>query len=77
MRKLKLIFWNVNGLNSTRKRQHVFHWLNKQNSNIICVQEAHIKKTEEKMLVKFLGEKFVSLIDKEKKGHRNINLKRT
>lgn len=33
MQKLKLIFWNVNGLNSVRKQKHVIHWLTKQNSN--------------------------------------------
>lgn len=47
MQKLKLISWNVNGMNSAKKRRHIFHWLNKQSCNIICIQEAHIKKTGE------------------------------
>lgn len=64
VQRIKLILWNVNGLNSARKRKHVFHWLNKQNCNVICIYEAHIKKGEEKFLVnKNLGECFFSLID--------------
>lgn len=69
MQKLKLISLNVNGLNSARKRRHVFHWLNKQNCNVICIQEAHIKMGEEKFLVnKHLGEEFCSLMDKKRRG---------
>lgn len=50
----------------------MFHWAGKQNCDIICIQESHIK-TEEKFLNnKKLGEKFVSLIDKEKKRQGDI-----
>lgn len=56
METLKLISWNINGLNSARKRQHV-----KQKCNIICLQEAHIKKTDCKYIVnKRLGEEYYS-----------------
>lgn len=61
MQNLKLISWNVNGLNSAIKRKRVFHWLGKQNCNIICMQETHIKKTEIKYIInKKLGEEFIS-----------------
>lgn len=44
----KIISWNVNGFNSARKRRQVYHWLNKQNSLITCLQEVHIKNSEQK-----------------------------
>lgn len=76
--KLKLISWNVNGLNLARKRRHIFHWLNKQNCNVICIQEAHIKRGEEKFLVnKYLGEKFHSLMVKKRRGNCYLCQKRT
>lgn len=69
MQKLKLISSNVNGLNLARKRRKVFHWLKKQNCNLLCMQEAHIKKTERKFLInKHLGEEFYSLSEKKKRG---------
>lgn len=67
MQKLKLISWNVNGLNSVIKRRHVFHWLGKQNCNVACIQESHIKKTETKYIKnKQLGEEFFSSTDKKR-----------
>lgn len=47
MQRFKFISWNVNGLNSARKRRKVFHWLAKQSCDVVCLQETHIKKTEE------------------------------
>lgn len=65
----KTISWNVNGLNSAKKRRQVFHWLSKQNSSIICLQEVHIKGSDVKFLKnKRLGEEFVSLATKKKRG---------
>lgn len=69
MQKIKLISWNINGMNSAKKRRHIFHWINKQACNIVCIQETHIKKADAKYLNnKNLGEKFISLIDKKKRG---------
>lgn len=48
MQKLKIISWNVNGMNAASKRKHIFHWLFKHNANVICLQEAHIKKLDKK-----------------------------
>lgn len=39
----KILSWN--GINSAKKRKNVFHWLNKQNSLITCLQEVHIKES--------------------------------
>lgn len=76
MQNLKLISWNVNVLNLARKRRHVYHWLNKQNCYIICIQETHIKNTEDKYLInKQLEEKFFASIDKKKRGTLTYILK--
>lgn len=68
MQRLKIISWNANGMNTEGKRKHVFHWLYKQNSNVVCLQETHFKRTDVKYLInKRLGEEFHSLLDKKKK----------
>ena len=38
---LKLLTLNVRGLNSSRKRRHVFRWLHQQRSDIIFLQETY------------------------------------
>lgn len=59
MQNLKIISWNVNGINSVSKRKHIFHWLQKRNCNVIALQETHIKKPDTKYLInKRLGEEF-------------------
>lgn len=69
MQKLKILSWNGNKLNSANKRKQVYHWLIKQNANVICLQETHIKKMDKKYLInKKLGEEFHSLLDKKKRG---------
>lgn len=60
MQNLKLISWNVNGINSVQKRKHIFYWLCKQKGNAIALQQIHIKKHNSK----YLGEEF-SLLDKK------------
>lgn len=65
----KIISWNMNGLNSASKRRQVYHWLNKQNSLITCIQEVHTKNFDQKYFRnKKLGEVFTSLIHKKKRG---------
>ena len=32
---------NVNGLRNPRKRQNIYHWLEKQHYDVICLQETH------------------------------------
>ena len=32
---------NVNGMRNPRKRQNIYHWLEKQHYDIICLQETH------------------------------------
>ena len=40
---LSLITLNVNGLNSPTKRQRLAEWIQKQDPNICCRQETHVK----------------------------------
>lgn len=42
--KLKLVSVNVAGLDSPTKCIKIFNQLKKQNSDILCLQETHIKK---------------------------------
>lgn len=62
MENLKIISWNVNGLNSARKRRQVMHWLAKQNCNVISLQETHVKNADVKCII---SEEFYSLMDKK------------
>lgn len=74
----KIVSWNVNGLNEPKKRNIVFNWLKKQNTDILCLQETHINYKHSKLLKnKNLGEEFISADIKKKRGvviYENKNL---
>ena len=40
---LSIITLNVNGLNAPTKRQRLAEWIQKQDTYICCLQEAHLK----------------------------------
>ena len=40
---LSVITLNVNGLNAPTKRQRLAEWIQKQDSNICCLQETHLE----------------------------------
>ena len=40
---LSIITFNVNGLNAPTKRQRLAEWMQKQDPNICCLQETHLK----------------------------------
>ena len=40
---LSIITLNVNGLNTPTKRQRMAEWIQKQDPNICCLQETHLK----------------------------------
>lgn len=66
---MKILSWNVNGMNSSYKRRTVFHFLQKQKCEIICLQESHIKQGEEKYIENGkLGKSYISANKKRKKG---------
>lgn len=41
-----LLSVNVNGLRNRNKRQNIFNWFNKQNADIILIQETHCENTQ-------------------------------
>lgn len=44
---IKVLSWNVNGLNDKSKRNKIFKVLTKKNVDVICCQETHVaKKTQ-------------------------------
>lgn len=65
----KILSWNVNGLNSPTKRRKVVNWLSKQKCSVICLQEVHLRKVDNKYLKqKTLGLEFHSLATVKKGG---------
>ena len=43
---VRILSVNVNGLRNARKRQNIFHWLNKHNIDITLIQETHCESVE-------------------------------
>lgn len=67
--KFKIISWNVRGMNSPQKRKKIFQYLQKQNIEIACLQETHIKQKDIRLLKnKKFGNEFTSSNIKKKKG---------
>lgn len=66
---LKILSWNINGINGQRKRNIAFNWLKKQNCDVYCLQETHIANKHHKYLTNLnLGQLFYSSIEKKKRG---------
>ncbi|XP_060541746.1 ubiquitin-conjugating enzyme E2 E2 isoform X1 [Pantherophis guttatus] len=66
---LNLFSININGLNAPTKRKKVWAKLQEDNYDIICLQEAHIRKDHSKILIyPKLGKLYVSLADQKKRG---------
>lgn len=64
----KILMWNVNGLNSHRKRNTIQHWLKNQECEIVYLQETYIKRKDVRLLqCDKLGMEFVAA-EKRKKG---------
>ena len=69
MEHLKILSFNINGLNSPIKTSKSFNYLKKLNSDIICLQETHIKKSHEKLLdCKGLGRLYNASAEEKKRG---------
>ena len=66
---LKLMTWNVRGLNQRPKRRRVFYSIEKKNLDIICLQETHIVRRHRRLLQnKKLGQEFISSDKVKKRG---------
>ena len=69
MEQLKILTYNINGLNSPAKRSKTFNCLKRQKLDIICLQETHIKKAHEALLeCKSLGKVYKASADEKKRG---------
>lgn len=65
---LKIISWNINGLNNKIKRNKTEHNFFKKAWDIICLQETHIAQKHKRVLInKRLGNEFIAS-DPSKKG---------
>lgn len=47
---MKIISVNVNGLNSPIKRKRIFNKLVKEQGDLICLQETHIRERDYKLM---------------------------
>ena len=66
---LSIVTLNVNGLNAPTKRQRLAEFIKKQDTNIYCLQETHLK-TRDTYRLKVKGQKkiFHANRDQEKAG---------
>ena len=66
---LSIITLNVNGLNAPTKRQRLAEWIQKQDPNICCLQETHLKTRDTyKLKVKVWKKIFHANRDQKKAG---------
>lgn len=66
---MKILSWNVKGLNSPQKRKKVFLFIEKNKTDVICLQESRIKNKDIRLIKnKKLGKEYISAIDKSKRG---------
>lgn len=50
MEQQKILSWNINGLNSPQQSKKIFHYLEKQKCDMICLQETHIRSRDQCLL---------------------------
>lgn len=71
MKDIKIGSFNVRGLNKNHKRKEIFHYLEKNRFDVICIQETKIRSNEIKYLKNpKLGNIFYS--SDEKKRRRGV-----
>ena len=56
--KFKIVSMNVNGLRGTKKRRALFHIFKREKFDIICIQEAHLTKSDTYRINKEWGPRF-------------------
>jgi hypothetical protein len=57
--KLRLISWNVRGLNSSQKRELVKYWLRNWKCDAVCLQETKLEKIDLQLVRSLWGNSFV------------------
>ena len=64
---LSIITLNINGLNAPTKRQRLAEWTQKQDPNICCLQETHLKASDTyRLKVKAVKRYFMQMETKRK-----------
>ena len=54
--KVKLLTWNVRGLNDPKKRVVLKNWLRKWKIDVVCLQEAKLDKMDGRVISSIWGE---------------------
>jgi exonuclease III len=57
--KLKLLIWNVRGLNDPKKRVVLKNWLRKWKVDVVCLQETKLDKMDGRVIHSIWGNRFV------------------
>ncbi len=57
--KLKIISWNVRGLNNPKKRESVKYWLRNWKCDVVCLQETKLAEVDLQLVRSLWGNSFV------------------
>ena len=60
--KLKLVSWNVRGLNDPRKRGILKNWLRKWKVDVVCLQETKLDKVDWRIIQSIWGNRFADWV---------------
>jgi exonuclease III len=60
--KLKLLSWNVRGLNDPKKREVLKNWLRKWKVDVVCLQETKLDKVDWKVIQSIWGNRYVGWV---------------
>jgi hypothetical protein len=60
--KLKLVSWNVRGLNDPKKRGILRNWLRKWKVDVVCLQETKLDKVDWRIIRSIWGNSFVAWV---------------
>ena len=57
--KLKILSWNVRGINNPQKRERVRYWLRQWQSDIVCLQETKLDSLDRRLIRSIWGNSYV------------------
>ena len=58
--KLKLLSWNVRGLNDPKKREILRNWLCNWKVDVVCLQETKLDKVDWRLIQNIWGNRYVA-----------------
>ena len=58
--KLKLLSWNVRGLNYPKKREILRNWLCNWKVDVVCLQETKLDKVDWRLIQSIWGNRYVA-----------------